>query len=450
MVEGDLVACSGCCWLIATAEFVITMPINGKVLSLSLESNSEVLASMLRDAKENDYINEIGFHAITFDEVVSSAFLELLRYNGRTWKTVEFVNCRGQIEHALNLALSINRIQGLHLVRNIERFNGYGTLGAGLGSSTSLQTLRLTSTVCRVDAILLSEGFAASSILKNVDLRWSVFEEGSIETFATLGLARNKSLQSIDFFGCSLGDDELSFIFMALKGHPCLQFLTLNGNKCGERGSREVADMLSAENCALQKLDLSFQRLDDGKILDISPLMEALTKNTSIETLDLTGNGLQDKDADRIACVARHNTTIRELFLARNKFTDVGVTAIARSLPRMEGLRKLSLWGNPFGEEGARQLLNGMVQNMELCDLHLFRQFKCSHQIQYFTNINRGGRKLLQEPPNQVPMSLWPLVLERTNTMKMSARRKDEENKSARIDMLYCLLRGPVLFARGF
>jgi Ran GTPase-activating protein (RanGAP) involved in mRNA processing and transport len=426
------------------------MPINGNVLALSLETDSEILASELIDAKKNEDVQNIAFHAIAFDDTITGAFLELLRHNDRDWKSVELINCRGEVDRAISLALSINRLESLHIVRNIELFDGYRILGEGLEATKSLKKLRLTSTVGQVDAVLLSAGLVACRSLEVAELQYTVFEEGSIQTLASVGLAGNKSLKSIDFFGCDLGDEELYQIFSSLAGHPTLQCLVLHGNKCGVRGSKEVAAMLLAKGCALQKLDLSFQRLDGGKTLDIVPLTEALISNVSLQILYLTGNGLDDDAAERIARAVIDNKTVRELYLARNKFTDIGVTAIAQTLPRMVGLKKLSLWGNPFGEEGARELLNGMVQNLELCDLHLFRQFKCSDQIQYFTNINRGGRKLLQEPPNEVPMSLWPLVLERANTMKMPPRRKEQENENARIDMLYCLIRGPVLFARGF
>lgn len=367
------------------------MPVNGNVLALSLESDSEILASTLREEKGNENVQDIAFHAITFDQTVSGAFLELLRHKNRNWRSVEFVNCRGEVENAIRLALSIDRLDNLHIVRNIELFDGYRILGTGLEATKSLKKLRLTSTVRQVDAVPLSAGIAACRSLEIAELRWTVFEEGSIETLASVGFAGNKTLKSIDFFGCNLGDEELQQIFSSLTGHPTLESLLLNGNKCGERGSQEVAVMLRAEGCALQKLDLSFQRLDGGRILGIVPLMEALIGNVSLETLDLTGNGLDDDAARRIARTVIDNKTLRELFLARNKFTDIGVTAIARTLPGMEGLKKLSLWGNNFGELGARELLNGMVRNMELCDLHLFQKFECSDQIQYFTNINRGG-----------------------------------------------------------
>jgi hypothetical protein len=136
--------------------------------------------------------------------------------------------------------------------------------------------------------------------------------------------------------------------------------------------------------------------------------------------------------------------------LARNKITDYGIASLALRLPDWRAVKKLSLWGNPFGEEGARELLAGLRRNMELEDLDLFRQFKCSEQILYYTYMNRGGRKILREDPNKVvPLSLWPLVMERANRIKLT-KRNTYNDEHARVDVLYCLLRGPVLFSRGF
>jgi Ran GTPase-activating protein (RanGAP) involved in mRNA processing and transport len=424
------------------------MPINGKVLAISNEIDSDTIALELRDAKQNTTFNELSLHAITFDQTTASAFIELLCHGDREWESVELINCRGQVESAITLAMSVDRVKTLGLVRNIEMIGGSAALGICLQATTSLRSLRLTSTIQAADAIALAEGLKRNASLESLEFRWSTFDEGSASQLAR-GLVDNKHLQKLDLFGCSMEDEDLAQIITALRYHPTLEVLILNGNKCGVQSARQVAAIVESEGCVLRKLDLSFQRLDAGSRLDISLIAPALQKNTSLHIIELTNNSLDDHDAEIFAQAMCENSTLQELFLARNKFTDSGIALIAAKLPQMSGLKKLSLWGNPFGEDGAMALLGGMAGNMEIHDLHLFRKFKCSDQIQYFTNINRGGRKLLQESPNDVPMALWPLVLERANRAKVSKRR-EQTSEEARVDMLYCLLRGPVLFATGF
>jgi hypothetical protein len=109
---------------------------------------------------------------------------------------------------------------------------------------------------------------------------------------------------------------------------------------------------------------------------------------------------------------------------------------------QMKGLKKLSLWGNKITETGANHLLNGLTKNNELHTLNLFRRFKCSHQIQHFTTMNQGGRKLL-ESKNSIPVGLWPSVLERANRMKLIQRKEDlATQEERRAEMIFGLLKG--------
>mmetsp|Transcript_47707 Transcript_47707/g.116160 ORF Transcript_47707/g.116160 Transcript_47707/m.116160 type:complete len:121 (-) Transcript_47707:71-433(-) len=118
----------------------------------------------------------------------------------------------------------------------------------------------------------------------------------------------------------------------------------------------------------------------------------------------------------------------------------------------MKRLKKLSLWGNKgLTEKSADYLLDGLKHNIELQNLNLFRQFHCSHQIQYMTTINQsGGRKLFQSK-TELPLGLWPLVFERANKMKLLQRKEDLSTpQQRRTDMTFYLLKelaiGPLAF----
>jgi hypothetical protein len=425
------------------------MPINnGNVLAISNEIDSAVVAATLVEAKENENFIEISFHGIEIDQATAAAFMELLRDRDRQWGTVELINCRGQVEVAILIAMSIDRVKCFNLARNIEMTGGYVALGTALQVTTSLQSLRLTTSIQGTDVTAFAEGLKRNTSLATLDFRWSSFDAKSVTQLAA-GLHENKQLKNLLFFGCGLTDDQVAEIATALRCHPSLELLNFNGNMCGSRGTGPIAAMIGSEGCILKKIDLSFQRIDTKNRVDIPLLASALKNNTSVRTVELSSNSLDDRDAEELATALCENSTLQELFLARNKITDAGITSLAIKLPAMKGLKKLSLWGNPFGEDGAKELLAGLRCNMELESLDLFRQFKCSQQILYFTYVNRGGRKILEEPPNNVPLSLWPLILERAIQVKLTKRR-DHNDEAARVDILYCLLRGPVLFARGY
>jgi hypothetical protein len=425
-----------------------SMPINGNVLAISNETDSAAVAAALVEAKKNENFNEISFHAIEIDQATAVAFMELLRDRDRQWESVELINCRGQVEVAITIAMSIDRVKCFNLVRNIEMTGGYVALGTALQVSSSLQSLRLTTSIQGTDATAFAEGLKRNASLETLDFRWSSFDAQSVTQLAR-GLHENKRLKNLHFFGCGLEDDQVAEIATALRYHPSLEQLNFNGNMCGSRGTRSIAAMIGLESCILKTIDVSFQRIDMENRVDVALLASALKNNTNLKTLELSSNNLDDRDAEELASALCENSTLQELFLARNKITDAGITSLAIKLPDMKGLKALSLWGNPFGEDGAKELLAGLRCNMELEKLDLFRQFKCSEQILYFTYVNRGGRKILEEPPNNVPLSLWPLVLERAIQVKLT-KRKDHNDEAARVDILYCLLRGPVLFARGY
>ena len=425
------------------------MPFNGKVVAISNEPDSRVVVATFKDAKSKKECNELSLHGINVDQDVAAAFLELLRHEDRLWESVELINCRGQVEAAITMTMSIDRVKCFNLVRNIEMTVGYVALGTALQATTSLKFLRLTTSLQVSDASALADGLKKNKSLETLDFRWSSFDAAGITELAR-GLHENKSIKNLHFFGCGIDDEHVAELVTALRYHPSIEVLNFNANKCGTKGTLPIALMLQSTGCNLRKLDLSFQRIDAGEQkLDIPLLAAALSKNTSLKTLELSSNGLDDEDAQVLADAVCDNSSLQELFLARNKITDVGITALAERIPEMKGLKKLSLWGNSFGEEGAKELLAGLRCNTELEELDLFRQFQCSEQIIYFTYVNRGGRKILEKSPNAVPLSLWPLVLERANKVKLTKRR-NHNDQQARVDILYCLLRGPVLFARGY
>jgi hypothetical protein len=64
--------------------------------------------------------------------------------------------------------------------------------------------------------------------------------------------------------------------------------------------------------------------------------------------------------------------------------------------------------------------------------------------LRYYTVINRGGRRILSSRAN-VPLGLWPVVLERAWKISYGV----VEERQAKLNALFYLLKnGPVLFQR--
>ena len=513
--------------------------IDERVLAISHERDSNKVAELLHfvNTKDGSTIRELSLHGIRIDHVVATSFMELLRGTNnedndvgegtrstsittttkRMWDVVEFINCSGNVELAMMIAMTMDCITCFNVIRNVDMVEnnndnnclGFNAIGIGLQANQNLKSLRITSSVTKSAADALSNGLANTTSLEELDLRWSSFETdtGSITSLAS-GLKKNKSIKSLKLFGCNIDDPELACLLAALRYHPTLEELNLNGNTCGMSATRPLSAMLSYDKTRISRLDISFQKLPTvipansstpPNKIDIPHLALSLRSNTSLQFLDLKNNQLTDDDARLLAASLTYNETLCEVLLGRNDIGIVGITEIGNQLPYMTGLKRLSLWGNPgITEKGALELLQGLERNVDIIDLELFRTFACSNLIYYYLTLNRGGRKViwqrqLQQPPmhavasapaakevttsNTIPLSLWPAVLERANLLDYSKRSfvtnvtintnatAEERNRNrerlsqtaqqqnkhdvACAEVIYCLLRnGPVLHER--
>jgi hypothetical protein len=169
--------------------------------------------------------------------------------------------------------------------------------------------------------------------------------------------------------------------------------------------------------------------------LDLSLLESSLGHNKTLQTLSLSYNTLTEDDMVSIANALKQNSTIHRLYLRCCSISDSGIQIFAAALPEMKGIKFLDLVGNPFGQDGAKAFLAGLKGNVHLNGVQLPAKYDNANDIEYYLALNRGGRCLLEGA--NVPVALWPHVLERSN-------RFVEQHHRA--DVHFHLLRGPVLF----
>lgn len=380
---------------------------------------------------------------LLFDESICNLVQEALSLRlkaQRIWKKVELRHINGDIAAAISTFTNIDVIQELQLVlNNTEVTNdGWSAISAALQSNFKLHCFRITTTLDGSGMSRFSQGLRSSTVsLRILDLSYSEFESDDAVEALTFGLRQNSTLQEVHFMGCNLKDEHAAWLSMGLRDHSTLQCLDLNGNKCGPSCSAALAELLSV-NVHLQKLDLSFQTSD--KRLNVSFLVESLRHNTTLKVLDLSNCQLDDGDAVLLGRLLCDCPNLSELFIARNKITDQGISRLGGMLPQIKSLRRLSLWGNPFDDTGAQALAIGMRDNCGIDELDLFRNFFCSDKIILYTHLNRAGRRLLHSD-DRVPLALWPLVLSRIN--QLTFQRKATTSAS---DLMFHMIRGPVLF----
>ena len=433
------------------------------------------LIDLLLTSKVKDNHEGILFRRITFTSTICQSLQKALQArrrdeaNKKIWKKVELRNVDGNIVEALETCCtsSYDSVQELQLVINhtVIRDDGWIAIANGIvQTNTILQTLRLATTLVPSGLYEFSKGLISSQCqLQTLDFSWCTFEIFQCMEVLASALRNNTSLIELSFMGCSLADSWLSELVEAVTNHPYLQTLNLNSNKAARQTSDALAKVLKT-NQILTKLDISFQTYashnssNNDERLDIPLLAAALKHNTTLEVWDLSNCQIDDHDIQKLSQVLGcccSNIALRELCLARNKITNRGIKILAEYLPRMtKSLKHISLWGNPFEDEGAKALVDGLSSNYTIEDIDLFRNFPSSSpQITYYTRLNRAGRRLIHEQHRNntsgvVPIPLWPIVLARSSNVEFPSAYHPNPNTNSTTtaeyttaDLQYYLLR---------
>jgi Ran GTPase-activating protein (RanGAP) involved in mRNA processing and transport len=85
----------------------------------------------------------------------------------------------------------------------------------------------------------------------------------------------------------------------------------------------------------LLNLSLHNQHIEDGEVLDISPLVHSmLDSNSFLKFLDLSRNSLRDDDIVDLMDALVENRFLEILHLDQNLITDRGAKMIAERLPK--------------------------------------------------------------------------------------------------------------------
>jgi Ran GTPase-activating protein (RanGAP) involved in mRNA processing and transport len=380
------------------------------------------------------------------DEEAFSGLVELL--GTRTWKKVSFNCCSGQGIKALasSSSTSVVFIEILRIHTCQMEFDDFVALGENLQGNTLLTQLEIQEEdMTGSNPQSLAAGLEVCTSLRVLEFSYCRFDTEGVETLAR-GLSRNQSLESLLLPGCELEDEQITQIIQGgLSSHPSIRNIKIFRNHCGSDGASALAKLLRPPpspdyKClALSSLDLSYQQFERAKKLDIGLLASGLSQSLSLITLSLSFNKLNDNDAQSLALGLRSNNVLQELDLRANNIRDAGTVALAEQLvAKTTSLRKLFLFGNPFGETGAQALLKAISGNSDMETLNMDYN-TCSYDaIQFYTYLNQAGRRLLKD--DRLNLALWPLVLERAQKVSLKSRGVCTD-----ADLLFHLVRGPAL-----
>ena len=93
---------------------------------------------------------------------------------------------------------------------------------------------------------------------------------------------------------------------------------------------------------------MSYQHVGPEEDFDIQFLADAIRRNTTLKTLDLDNDSIDDGHLTHIVAALTKNRTLEELMLNHNKITGTGVAMLASKFGNMKGLKKISMYSNVF------------------------------------------------------------------------------------------------------
>jgi predicted DNA-binding protein (UPF0251 family) len=353
--------------------------------------------------------------------------------------TVQLYDCGAYLnKQAERMARTLGNVKTLRLLE--PTFVTQSLLDSLLLSANKLENLRIQDYLGVEQMQALATGLKTNKSLQSLDLSRSRLGTDSVSTLVK-GLRDNSSLRSIKLRFLNLGDEQVTEIANALKDHPYLKALDLSFNQC--RNLDSVASFVN-QNPRFQELSVGYQNVWKAPKLDITRLTIALHTNTFLTTLSLARNKINDFDAELLATTLRENSTIQNIDLKENRIGDCGVTCLARAIATNTGLRKLNLAKNPFFCLDAL-LMAVRDKNLNLVHVELTDNSFAAQQIRYYSSLNKGGRRLLDEKP---VLGLWPLVMEKVNKMDWGEEYSSsfDEPPNQALDVLYFFLQGPLLF----
>ncbi|XP_059818282.1 NACHT, LRR and PYD domains-containing protein 3-like [Hypanus sabinus] len=223
-----------------------------------------------------------------------------------------------------------------------------GLAQAALGSVESLSFRGMTLTP--IDCAVLSHAIGLCETVKQLKLEYCLIQCEGIQRLGP-GLHRCQDLRLGDN---KLEDSGVKLVSAALRNPECkIQKLGLDYVGLTDSGAEDLASALS-RNTSLTELNLSGNELaDSGVKLVSAALRDAKCK---IQELWLHSVGLTDSGAEDFASALSTIPSLTQLSLASNSLTDRSVPALRRIILTLPSLERICLSGNQFSETWRKEV----------------------------------------------------------------------------------------------
>lgn len=237
-------------------------------------------------------------------------------------------------------------------------------------------------------------------------------------------------------------------------GNPTLDFEVLHekvtglkGRNLDLEGARSIAEILEGkfllDVSALKTIDLEFagqgyanKDMDTVPRKSVLNIANALKKNTTVESVDLSLNRLTVEEVKAIAEALKVNNTLKDLNLKNNNIGAEGAQAIAEALKENTTLEDLNLGRNNIDLKGVQAIAEALKENAALRKLNLkdnpLWRFGCVQALAEALRVNNTLRKLNLREDN-IGVKSMKLIVEalKVNFTLISIKLRSKDSSGA-------------------
>ena len=456
-------------------------------------TEGEILRSLFQLRKRltdpsSEKITEITFWNCHWTQQIIHSLRKLIVRDGNYFTSIKFFDCRinnPSFMEIISMILKCNSTSKLTIKRrrmvesrmenneqtlSLCRFRTaadnkiLATIRDGISNNKSLHYLKLSG-LDFGDATLLATdedwiGLKDNNTLLQLDLSDSNFSKSKIKNLAAT-LSFNATLQSLNLSRCGLDDDFLSQILQSVVEHSSLVQLDLSKNFLANNYCTEAINVVTKLfrcNRKLECLNLSTQQPSrDNVVIEENEMNQerlkiafqnafnALSKNTTLRKIDLSGNSSCFFDLDNVKVLSSCLVTNKGLLhvdISSCYFSCLGLSYLAKHCIPFCGvnLKSLILFDDKIDDRHITQnenwdeafllLERGLQSNFtleNLGDLHNASiSFNLRISLQHLLNMNRAGRRAFQI--HNFPPAAWTNVLSRASTIEYDICRSGRNN----------------------
>ena len=316
----------------------------GEKIGMGLAGNNTV--KVLNVSKNNIYSGGAVSIFTALEHNSSLEELDLSRNQQITEGDTERVGC------TLNKILTVSKtIQTLKL-QQCGICDQTGTqIGVGLTDNKSLRVLNIShGSIHSGGAVSIFTSLQHNSSLEELDLSWNWYltkdDSEAVGCAIERMLTVNKAIQTLKLQQCGICDKICKKIGVGLAENKCLRVLNISRGSIHSGSAISIFTSLEA-NTSLEELDLSWNRFTEGDSEKVGCTLERmLTVNTGIQILKLAHCRISDCIAKKIGVGLGGNKSLKLFDISWNSIHSDGAVCIFRSLEHNTSVVELNLSQN--------------------------------------------------------------------------------------------------------